>query len=96
MSSSPAATVYIGRRLIPALPPGCDPVIGDALDAAADEGSLAAADTLVHLVGVPHSSPAKAAQFLSVDLASTRAALAAIRRTRRTPLRKFSFESSPV
>ena len=60
-----------------ALPPGCTAVIGDALDAAAYQGDLAGADTLVHLVGVAHPSPAKATQFLSVDLASTEAAVAA-------------------
>ena len=60
-----------------ALPAGCNAVIGDALDAASYQEFLAVADTLVHLVGVAHPSPAKAAQFLSVDLASTRAALAA-------------------
>lgn len=69
------ALVRPGREA--ALPPGCNGVVGDALDAASYQGQLAGADTLVHLVGVAHPSPAKAAQFLSVDLASTRAALAA-------------------
>ena len=35
------------------------------------------ADTLVHLVGTPHPSPAKAAEFARVDLPSIRAAVAA-------------------
>lgn len=60
-----------------ALPPGCNAVVGDALDPVTYQAELAGADTLVHLVGVAHPSPAKAAQFLSVDLASTWAALAA-------------------
>jgi uncharacterized protein YbjT (DUF2867 family) len=50
---------------------------GDALDASTYRGRVAPADTFVHLVGVAHPSPAKAAQFQSVDLASTRAAVAA-------------------
>jgi nucleoside-diphosphate-sugar epimerase len=41
-------------------------------------------DTLVHLIGTPRPSPAKAQQFLDVDLASIRAAAAAAARTRIT------------
>ena len=52
------------------VPPGATPVIGDALDASSFAGALTPADTIVHLVGTPHPSPAKAAQFLSVDLKS--------------------------
>ena len=59
------------------LAPGCDPVIGNALDAATYRDSVAGCDTLVHLVGVPHPSPAKAAEFRSIDLASAREAIAA-------------------
>jgi len=60
-----------------AFPDGCEAVAGDALDAASYRERLAGADTLVHLVGVARPSPAKAAQFLDVDLTSVRAALAA-------------------
>jgi uncharacterized protein YbjT (DUF2867 family) len=60
-----------------ALPPHCKPVVGDALDARTYQAQVAGTDTLVHLVGVAHPSPAKAAQFVSIDLASARAALAA-------------------
>jgi uncharacterized protein YbjT (DUF2867 family) len=66
-----------GRGL--ALPPGCTGATGDALDAERFSDGLAVADTLVHLVGVAHPSPAKAAQFQSVDLASVKAALHATR-----------------
>lgn len=59
------------------MPSGCNAVVGDALDASTYQADLAGSDTLVHLVGVAHPSPAKAAQFLSVDLASTKAAVAA-------------------
>jgi uncharacterized protein YbjT (DUF2867 family) len=52
------------------LPPGCEPVTGDALDASTYQASLAGCDTLVQLVGVAHPGPAQKAQFRSVDLAS--------------------------
>jgi len=58
---------------------GCKVVLGDALDAGTYAHEVASCDTFVHLVGVPHPSPAKAAQFRSVDLASTRAAVSAAR-----------------
>jgi uncharacterized protein YbjT (DUF2867 family) len=49
---------------------GAIAVQGDALDAGSVERSLVAGATLVHLVGTPHPSPSKAAQFEAVDLAS--------------------------
>jgi uncharacterized protein YbjT (DUF2867 family) len=61
------------------LPAGCRLVSGDALDAVSFADRLAGADTLVHLVGIAHPGPAKAAWFVSVDLASTKAALAVAR-----------------
>jgi uncharacterized protein YbjT (DUF2867 family) len=59
------------------LAPGCEGVTGDALDAFTYQAGVAGCDTLVHLVGVSHPSPAKAAQFRTVDLAGARAALSA-------------------
>lgn len=59
------------------VPAGCDVVIGDALDRTTYGHRVAPADTLVHLVGVPHPSPAKAALFRSIDLASVRESAAA-------------------
>ena len=59
------------------LPAGCTPVVGDALDAASYAAQVPPAQSFVHLVGVSHPSPAKAQQFLSVDLASARAAVSA-------------------
>ena len=56
--------------------PGCQAVTGDPLDAASYRGQIAPADTLVQLVGVSHPSPAKAAQFRAIDLASAQAAVA--------------------
>jgi nucleoside-diphosphate-sugar epimerase len=59
------------------LAPGCVPVIGDPLDGAGYRDSVAGSDTLVHLVGVSHPSPAKAVQFRTIDLVSARQAMAA-------------------
>ena len=61
------------------LPSGVPYVLGDALDAASYASGVAPADTLVHLVGVPHPSPAKALEFERVDRASGLAAIAAAR-----------------
>ena len=62
------------------LPSGVVRVIGDALDASTFSGAIPVDATLVHLVGTPQPSPAKAAEFRSVDLASIRATVAAARR----------------
>jgi uncharacterized protein YbjT (DUF2867 family) len=59
------------------LPPSCEPVVGDALDAASFTADVPRADTFVQLVGVPHPNPAKAAQFRSIDLVSALAGIAA-------------------
>ena len=61
------------------VPPGAEVIVGNALDAATFSGAIAPADTLVHLIGTPHPSPAKAASFRDVDLRSVDAALAAAR-----------------
>jgi uncharacterized protein YbjT (DUF2867 family) len=61
------------------LPPGVDAVAGDALDASTFQHAVRTGDTIVHLVGTPHPSPAKAAEFRSVDLASIRASVEAAR-----------------
>lgn len=59
------------------LPSGCDIRTGSALDAATFASAIAPADTFVQLVGTPHPSPAKAKEFVAVDLASIRAAATA-------------------
>jgi uncharacterized protein YbjT (DUF2867 family) len=59
------------------LPAGCEAVAGDALDAASFAQRVAPCDTYLQLVGVPHPSPAKAALFRSVDLASQLASVKA-------------------
>ncbi len=52
------------------LHPGCEPVLGNALDAESYVAKIAPADTFVQLVGVAHPSPAKAAEFRAIDLPS--------------------------
>jgi len=59
------------------VPVGAESVTGNALDANGWAASVAPADTLVHLVGTPHPTPAKAAEFQAVDLPSIRAAVRA-------------------
>jgi uncharacterized protein YbjT (DUF2867 family) len=56
---------------------GCEVVAADPLDAGSYRDQVAGCDTFVHLVGVAHPSPAKAAQFRSIDLASAKAAISA-------------------
>ncbi len=59
------------------VPAGCEVVEGDPLRAESYRGRVAPADTFIHLVGVSHPSPAKAAEFRRIDLASARAAVEA-------------------
>jgi uncharacterized protein YbjT (DUF2867 family) len=59
------------------LPAGAIVITGNALDPAGWLERVAPADTFVHLIGTPHPSPLKAAQFQSVDLPSIRAAVQA-------------------
>jgi uncharacterized protein YbjT (DUF2867 family) len=62
------------------VPAGATAVVGDALDAATYTSALTASDTLVHLVGTPHPSPSKSAEFQRVDGPSIRAAVEAATR----------------
>jgi uncharacterized protein YbjT (DUF2867 family) len=57
------------------LPAGCQAIPGDALNGKSYASKIAPADTFVQLVGVAHPSPAKAAEFRSIDLASGRSAV---------------------
>src|SRR5450755_939303 len=59
------------------LPSGCEAVLGNALDGNSYAAQIRPADTFVQLVGVPHPSPAKAAQFRSIDLVSATGAIRA-------------------
>jgi uncharacterized protein YbjT (DUF2867 family) len=56
---------------------GCEVVHGDALRAETYAANIGAADTFVHLVGVAHPSPSKAAEFRAIDLPSCREAVRA-------------------
>lgn len=58
---------------------GAEAILGDALDAGSYAHLVAPSDTFVHLVGVAHPSPAKAAAFRSIDLVSIRESVAAAR-----------------
>jgi uncharacterized protein YbjT (DUF2867 family) len=64
------------------VPQGCDVMIGNALDADSYAGALKPGDTLVHLVGTPHPSPSKAAEFERIDRPSIEAAVMATSRVR--------------
>jgi uncharacterized protein YbjT (DUF2867 family) len=59
------------------LPGGVETVAGNPLEAGSVSQALWGADTLVHLVGVPKPSPAKARQFREIDLVSIQATVAA-------------------
>ena len=54
------------------LPAGCTPILGDALDASTFAEHVHGCDTFLQLVGTPHPSPSKAAEFERVDFASAR------------------------
>jgi uncharacterized protein YbjT (DUF2867 family) len=60
-------------------PRGCDIVIGNPFERATFAGAIAPADTFVQLIGVPHPSPAKARQFVEIDLRSATESIAAAR-----------------
>ncbi|MEW6209267.1 MAG: NAD(P)H-binding protein [Acidobacteriota bacterium] len=57
----------------------CRAVTGDPLDRSTFLDRISPADTFIQLVGVPHPSPAKAAEFRAIDLVSARESVAAAR-----------------
>jgi uncharacterized protein YbjT (DUF2867 family) len=59
------------------LPSGCEVVSGNALDANTYKHLIRPADTFIHLVGVSHPSPAKAAEFRAIDLVSAQESITA-------------------
>jgi uncharacterized protein YbjT (DUF2867 family) len=61
------------------LPESVSHVIADPLQMDSYTKEISPADTFVHLIGVPHPSPAKSAQFRNVDLVSIRVAVKAAR-----------------
>ena len=72
------------------LPAACTGVVGDALDGESYTRFAEGADTFIHLVGVSHPSPAKAAQFRQVDL---KAGLEAVRVARAVEVQHFIYVS---
>lgn len=56
---------------------GCETVSGNALDGSSYRERIKPATTFVQLVGVSHPSPAKAAEFRSIDLVAGSEAIAA-------------------
>ena len=70
------ALTRIKMSSLPNLPMGCHPVFGDAVGGGY-ESHVPPADAFIHLVGVSHPSPSKAALFRSVDLRSLQTAVRA-------------------
>lgn len=58
---------------------GCEPIIANVLDAETWKQDLRPDHTIVHLVGTPHPSPAKAREFVEIDLLSVKEDVAAAR-----------------
>jgi len=54
-------------------------VVADPLSENSYTESIRGCDTFIHLIGVPHPSPAKAAQFRAIDLPSIQVAVKAAR-----------------
>jgi uncharacterized protein YbjT (DUF2867 family) len=59
------------------LPADVSAVLADPLTENSYTESIRGCDTFIHLIGVPHPSPAKAAQFRAIDLPSVKVALKA-------------------
>ena len=57
--------------------PGCEAIIGNALDANSYASQISPSDTFVQLVGVAHPSPAKANEFRQIDFVSASGAIRA-------------------
>ena len=57
------------------LPPNCRVFLGNALVGESYASAIGSADTVIHLVGISHPSPAKARQFIEIDLKSAEEAI---------------------
>ena len=64
------------------VPAGASAVVGNVLDADSVAAAIKPGDTVIHLVGTPHPSPAKAKEFQQVDLPSIRATVTAAQRVK--------------
>jgi uncharacterized protein YbjT (DUF2867 family) len=58
-------------------PAGCEIVVADPFDHSTFVHTVGARDTFLQLLGVPHPSPAKAQQFIDIDLRSATESIAA-------------------
>ena len=72
------------------VPTGCSVAIGNALDGDSYGHLIGDSDTFVQLVGVAHPGPAKAQEFVEVDMKS---GLEAVRVARATGVRQFVYVS---
>jgi uncharacterized protein YbjT (DUF2867 family) len=61
------------------LPANVTIVVADPLQEGSYTAAIRGCDTFIHLIGVPHPSPAKAVQFRAVDLPSVEVAVKAAR-----------------
>jgi uncharacterized protein YbjT (DUF2867 family) len=61
------------------LPPGCEVITGNALDAATYTAAVSGTAIFIHLVGVARPSPAKKAAFETIDLVSVQQAARVVR-----------------
>jgi uncharacterized protein YbjT (DUF2867 family) len=61
------------------MPTGVSAIVADPLRKGSYTESIRGCDTFIHLIGVPHPSPAKAAQFRAIDLPSIKVAVKAAR-----------------
>jgi uncharacterized protein YbjT (DUF2867 family) len=61
------------------LPAGVTGVVGDPLKIDSYTEHVRGSDTFIHLIGVPHPSPAKGKQFRKIDLVSIEVAIEAAR-----------------
>lgn len=59
------------------LPPGCQVIVGNALDEASFSNQIPPSHTYIQLIGVAHPSPSKVEQFKAIDLVSVRASVLA-------------------
>lgn len=85
-----AVTALARQASAQRLAPGCIPIVGDALDGNTYQKAVSSADTFIQLIGVHHPSPAKARQFVEVDLKSGREA---VRVARESGVRHFIYLS---
>jgi uncharacterized protein YbjT (DUF2867 family) len=73
-------SALVRQQSVNKLPPGCIPVIADPFDHNSYVQSIGANSIFIHLLGVSHPGPKKAAQFYSIDLASAKQSVEAAKK----------------